>query len=81
MMTKEMKTFLAELADLLEKHDVELEATEGTGYYSTYVDGIDCTMNGRYDDSEVLRKYCDVSLPINIDAETLRNISQKDIDE
>ena len=73
-MTKEMKTFLIEFTNLLEKHGVELDAVEETSGYSNYVDGIDCTMEGKYKDNVCIKEYCDIRLPVNVSAQDLYDL-------
>ena len=72
-MTKQMKQFLTELADLLEKHDVELEATEHIRHWSSYVDGIECSMTARYNEDNP-REHCDIKLPIFTAASDIRDV-------
>ena len=75
-MTEQMKQFLTELADLIDKHDVELEATECQGSYYTNVDGIECYMEAHYKD--VKRDNCTIKLPVFTDANDIRTIIEKE---
>lgn len=50
-MTPEMKSFLLDLADLIEKHDVAVEATENKRGYATYCDGIEFAIPNKWDEA------------------------------
>ncbi len=48
-MTPEFKQFLIQFAELLKKHDVEIEATE-CGGYECYCDGMEFCQGAKYDE-------------------------------
>jgi len=75
-MTPQMKQFIQELADLLAKHDVELEAVEDNHRWTPCVDGIECTMTAHYTDDSTAREYCEIRLPKWIDNNTLKDLIQ-----
>lgn len=71
-MTPQMKAFLLELADLLEKYDVSVEATETLGYDS-YCDGIEFSMAGKWDgEGNNLVEYSDFKVSRTPDQDELR---------
>ncbi|MBT8199715.1 MAG: hypothetical protein KJO36_04275 [Acidimicrobiia bacterium] len=76
--TPEMKAFLAELADLMEKHGVtDLEATEDScGFYTT-VGGIEVTIDGKWDDGgEPVREFCQLEIGRFVDRADLRKLAE-----
>jgi len=78
-MTKEMKAFLSELADLLEKHNIdEIEAVDdGENYYPS-VDGVEINMFARWDENQnIIRDHCDFRLPRYFDCDVLRKLIEE----
>lgn len=55
--TSEMRLFLLELADLMEKHEVTIAAVEETRSYHTSATGIEFSQTGKYE-GEAQRDYC-----------------------
>jgi len=74
-MTEQMKHFLTELAELMERYDVsEAEVTESSHGYMTSIDGVEFTIIGRWDESgEPVQEYCTAELPRFFDADTIRS--------
>lgn len=77
-MTEQMKCFLEELAELMERYDIESFQTTETahGQMGFTTDGVEVTILGKYDyenDKEV-QSPCDVELPTCFDAETIRQL-------
>lgn len=70
-----MQNFLREFAELLRKHDVNIEATERTKGYECYCDGIEFQIWGQYNDGEKLRDACTVKTSKYPDAEELLTIA------
>ena len=58
-MTKDMYEFLEELAGLLIKHNVELEAVDDDADYYPSVAGIECSIKSKYESIERLGIYTD----------------------
>lgn len=76
-MTKDMAAFLNELADLLEKHDVEMEALEATIGYDCYADGIEFTINSKWnDEGGLVREFIEVNVGRWPDPKWLRDIAE-----
>jgi hypothetical protein len=78
-MTEEMKLFLKELADLMQKHDVELEATETSSGYSNHVDGIEVEQQGIYANGKTYREQSSFRLYRYTDAESIRELIEKTV--
>lgn len=78
--TKEMKAFLAELADLMEKHGVTtLEVMEAAVGYYNEVEGIEVEIDGQWDDDcNPTREYCSVNIGRYVDRGVLRDLATKD---
>ena len=58
-MTEEFKLFLKEFAELLERHGVDIEATE-SGWYEPHCDGITFGQCSQWNkDGETTRERCD----------------------
>jgi len=71
-MTEQMQAFLEEFAILLEKHEVEIEASESDDGPLSHCDGIDFTQATKFDGDEVTRERCEVKLPCWIEAKDVR---------
>jgi len=76
-MTPDMKTFLIELADLLEKHGVEIEIAEKCGGYHTYSTGIEFTMVKPYKGDDEFCKNESVKTSLYPDSKELRKIAEE----
>ena len=73
-MTPEFKLFLTEFAALLEKHEIEIEATID-GEYGSYCDGIDIYQPSTYDkDGNTIREGTCFSAPKTFDSQYLLNV-------
>jgi len=71
-MTQDMQNFLRELAALLEKHGVEIEALEETQNWETYCAGIEFTAWSKYDaEGQPIRETCQVATSRTPDAREL----------
>lgn len=79
-MTKQMKVFLSELADLMEKHNVEAEITEEENGYYNCIEGLEFSMESLYDDEKGvrIRDYCDYNVGTFLRADLIRKF---DIEE
>lgn len=78
-MTSEMREFLTELADLIERHGVELTAVDdGVDYYPS-VDGVEVIMMSKYDDNgDTTREYCEVKTGLYLYPDSLRKMASSD---
>jgi len=57
--TPELREFFKELALLMEKYSVEMEATEECSGWSVYSDGIEFAINGKWDiDGNIIQESC-----------------------
>ena len=74
-MTEEMKNFLRELADLMEKHNVEAEVTEDTHGYYNMVEGLEFYIESKYDYEKDIkvRDQCDFNVGRCFDASDIRD--------
>jgi len=80
--TPDLRAFLNELADLLEKHRVTIAPVEGRGHYETFVDGIEFEQDRIYDaDSDrCIRMWSVANFDTgtsSIDAARLRELTAK----
>lgn len=76
MMTNESKLFIKELTELLDKHNVSMEAVDDDSDYYPSVNGIECCMHTMYDDDfNIIRNYQTFRLPVEIDSK----LTDKDI--
>jgi hypothetical protein len=68
--TKEMKSFLMEFADLLEKHEVVIDS-DGPSMY--------CYMESKYDytKDKPVRDFCEVELPEGMHTYDIRELGEK----
>ncbi len=76
-MTEQMKHFLTELAELMERYDIsEGQVTESSyGWSGSLPDGIEFTINGKWDDNgDTTQEFCEFELPTHFDAETIRKL-------
>ena len=65
-MNKHMNLFLTELADLLIKHDIEMEATDDGANYYPSISGIEFFQKAVYDSDDSddpIREYSYYSVP------------------
>jgi hypothetical protein len=76
-MTPDMKTFLIELADLLEKHGAEVEVIEKCAGYYTYCTGIEFTMVKSYSGDNRLWVNESVKTSLCPDVKELRKIAEE----
>lgn len=60
--TEHMKEFLTELAALMEKHGISIEATEEDCGYATMSGGIEVSQESIYEGYECRRQYSSVKL-------------------
>jgi hypothetical protein len=72
-MNEEMRLFLLELADLMERHHVTGEAVDdGVDYYPS-VDGVEFDLSG---DFESGREYCNAKIPRYFNPEDIRKVAE-----
>ena len=78
--TPEMKAFLRDLADLMEKHNVkELYVTEDDGGFYPTVEGLEVEIESAWDnEGELTRDYCSVNIGRYIDRGTLKTLAEKE---
>lgn len=74
-MQQRMKDFLSELADLLEKYKVEMEAVDNSESYYPAVGGVEFQMSPDYDFG---LDYCEFRIRKYSDANTIREQIPKD---
>lgn len=71
--TPEMRAFLTELADLIERHNASIEALEETRGYDTFCAGTEFTMWYSFDsEGNQTRELCQVKLSREPDAKEIR---------
>lgn len=56
-MNKDMREFLKELGNLMNKYGVDMDAREAGYDYATYADGVDFEMSAKYEDGVLVRDY------------------------
>ena len=62
-MNQHMKLFLTELAELLNKYDIEMEAIDDGALYYPAVGGIEFGQKAIYDNNKQLREYSFYTIP------------------
>ena len=73
-MTEQMKHFLTELAELMERYDIdEITTVETFHAWDTSVDNLNVSIIGKWDkEGNQVQEYCDFELPTYIDAKGIR---------
>ena len=79
-MTEQMRHFLTELAELMERYDIDEITTVETchGWEGSTVDNLNVSIISKWDsEGNQVQEYCDFELPSYIDAEMLRRTLEK----
>ena len=73
-MTPQMKAFMLELADLMEKHDVQLEVEFDQHAYGAPALGVTASMDSKYDHEQdkSVRDFCEYRLGLEFDGQDVR---------